>query len=458
MKRLTNRGYVVPKECLSSVEKRALVNALSVSPTNYFTNGLPVRDSDKFKVYRESEHRYRVPRFFGMESYGPPDVSSLSEGTTVDYTFAGTLKQELNQHIACNTIISKLKTVGGSILSLPTGYGKTTCALYIISQLKKKTLIIVHKEFLMSQWTERIRQFLPNASIGIIRQNKIDIDTKDIVIAMLQSLSMKDYDHTLFNSFGLTVIDEAHHVCSKTFSQALLLFSSKYVLGLSATPERKDGLTCVLHWFLGNIDYKVERSEQTGVHIYKHVFQDDLFDTPAPVSATGSISIPSVVTALCNSDTRNEALTSIIVALLLQKRKLIILSDRRLHCELLKESVEQALQGEYTCGLYLGGMKQAQLKENEACNAIFATYSLANEGLDIPALNTLVMATPKTDVVQACGRILRETGTKTLSPVIVDFVDDWPCLHNQYRKRQRFYKSTGFNILSLKDKLDLNSI
>mgnify|MGYP001282701483 CR=1 FL=1 len=103
-------------------------------------------------------------------------------------------------------------------------------------------------------------------------------------------------------------------------------------------------------------------------------------------------------------------------------------------------------------------MKQAQLKENEECDAIFATYSLANEGLDIPALNTLVMATPKADVVQACGRILRETGDKRKNPVIVDFVDNWTCLLNQYRKRHTFYKSTGFKVLSLKDNIDLKSI
>lgn len=103
-------------------------------------------------------------------------------------------------------------------------------------------------------------------------------------------------------------------------------------------------------------------------------------------------------------------------------------------------------------------MKPHLLKQNESCDAIFATFSLANEGLDIPSLNTLVFATPKSDIVQSCGRILRETGVKLLPPVIVDFVDNWPCLLNQFRKRQSFYRSTGFNVLSLKDKLHIEDI
>ena len=108
----------------------------------------------------------------------------------------------------------------GGIISVPCGWGKTIMALYILSQLKRKTLIIVHKEFLMRQWVERISEFLPDARIGRIQQKKVDIHQKDIVIGMLQSISMKDYEIEIFDDFGFCIVDECHHI-AQVFSRAL---------------------------------------------------------------------------------------------------------------------------------------------------------------------------------------------------------------------------------------------
>ena len=99
----------------------------------------------------------------------------------------------------------------------------------IIARLKKKTLVIVHKEFLMNQWIERIELFLPDAKIGKIQGQIVDVDDKDIVIGMLQSLSMKEYPASVFESFGLTIIDEVHHISSEVFSNSLFKYCSKMV-------------------------------------------------------------------------------------------------------------------------------------------------------------------------------------------------------------------------------------
>ena len=125
----------------------------------------------------------------------------------------------------------------------------------IISMLKKKTIVVVHKDFLMTQWRDRILQFLPEARIGKIQQNTIDIEDKDIVLSMVQSLSMKEYDEDTFNSFGLAVFDECHHLGAEVFHKSMAKVSSKYMLGLSATPDRKDGLRKVFEWFIGPIVY-----------------------------------------------------------------------------------------------------------------------------------------------------------------------------------------------------------
>jgi predicted helicase len=102
-------------------------------------------------------------------------------------------------------------------------------------------------------------------------------------------------------------------------------------------------------------------------------------------------------------------------------------------------------------GLYIGGMKAEQLKESEACDAIFATYSLAHEGLDIPVLDTLIMASPKSDIVQSVGRILRETMGKKNNPYIIDIVDMWGPFQYQFFKRSKYYKSAGFHVIHPRD-------
>ena len=152
-----------------------------------------------------------------------------------------------------------VKNNGGGCLALHTGFGKTCLALYIISALKKRTIIIVHKEFLMRQWIERIEQFLPEAKVGKIQAKTIDVEGKDIVICMLQSLSMKEYNKELFKGYGLTIVDECHHISAEVFSRAFFKIVTKYTLGLSATIKRKDGLTKIIKWFLGDIVCKVER-------------------------------------------------------------------------------------------------------------------------------------------------------------------------------------------------------
>ena len=125
----------------------------------------------------------------------------------------------------------------------------------IAHKQKVKTLVIVHKTFLLNQWKERFEQFT-NAKVGIIQQNKIDVDGKDVVIGMLQSIAKEKYDQDIFRDFGLVIFDEAHHAPSKFFSKALPIISCKKTLFLTATPKRSDSLEKVLYWYFGDIIYK----------------------------------------------------------------------------------------------------------------------------------------------------------------------------------------------------------
>ena len=127
-----------------------------------------------FPIYRESPKKLYIPRFFGFDNYGEPDESRIPDGTSVNINFNGSLR-DYQQNVV-NTYVSKIGPMGGGgLLELPCGYGKTIIALNIIATLKLKTIVIVHKSFLMNQWIERINQFLPESKIGIIQQKKFDL-------------------------------------------------------------------------------------------------------------------------------------------------------------------------------------------------------------------------------------------------------------------------------------------
>lgn len=449
---INNKGFVIKKKSISDDKLTEIKNDLTVSPElqNYGTGYQT--DKNKFKVYRESSTIIRVPRFYGLNNISGNVTVSFQIPHNINVEFIGRLNPKINQPDAANKTISHLMQNGCGILSLPTGYGKTTVSLYVLSKIGVRTLIIVHKEFLMNQWIERIKQFLPNATIGYIQGSKTDVVGKDIVIGMLQSLSMKDYDKDIFRDFGLTIIDETHHICAKVFSKSLMKISTKYMLGLSATPYRKDGLTKVLNWFIGDIFYYVEREQQKCVEVNViKMNREEYKDVTFPTNRIGKASIPEGINILCEDSNRTNKILDLTLSILKENktRNILILSDRRLHCSLLKSHIEKLLienNLELNVGLYLGGMKQIDLKNSEQCEIIIGTYSLAHEGLDIPKLDTLIMSTPKSDIVQSVGRILRETAGKINNPVVFDIVDEWAVFEIQFYKRLKFYKKTGFKI------------
>lgn len=309
----------------------------------------------------------------------------------------------------------------------------TVISLYTACNIKLKTLVVVHKQFLLDQWEERIRTFVPLARIGRIQQSIEDVDECDIVVGMLQSIAMREYNEDIFRDFGMVIFDEVHVVPAPVFSRALLRLSVPYMLGLSATPVRKDGLTHVINWFVGPTFFKRGIQNKSNVRVFTVHFQPNRV---LPINMVAATSI------LCNMESRNLVIVEKIIKLAEKGHKIILLSDRRAHCQ----NLLNMLHTGSTIGgaLYLGGMKNFELKESEKCTVLFGTYGLAKEGLDIPSLDALVLATPRSDVIQACGRILH--GKTALEPVIVDIVDQWFLGRAQHNKRLQYYKQAGFTI------------
>ena len=439
---LGQKGYTIYKDALTFKEQEYIRNTLNVRP---YIPKSPVQPSP-FPVYRESAKKLYIPRYFGYENYGEPDEMRIESGIDINIQFKGKLRPYQDDVVKKYVQVATENSMGGGgLLDIPCGYGKTIMALNIIYQMKKKTLVIVHKSFLMNQWIERINEFLPEARIGKIQGQTIDIDDKDIVIGMLQSLSMKEYPRDLFGEFGLTIVDEVHHISSEVFSRSLSNIVTKYTLGLSATMNRKDGLTHVFKMFLGDIIYKIERDKEDMVLVkavdYKVIDEDF---NEVEYDFRGNVKYSTMVSKVCSFNRRTDFILEILEAEIKRepKKQILVLAQQKNILIYLFKAIEHKRFA--TAGYYLGGMKEEALKDSESKQIIIATFSMAAEALDIKSLSSLVLASPKTDITQAVGRILR---TKHSQPVVIDIIDQHSLFKKQWIKRKTFYMKQNYKII-----------
>ena len=435
------KGYSIKKENITIQEQELIRKELTVKA---FVPKTSISQPTPFPVYRESPNKFYVPRHYGMKTYGQPDAIMIKDGDDINTPFAGDLRPF--QKPIVKKYVKSAKSKGGGLLEIHCGAGKTVMALKIISELKKKTLVIVHKEFLLQQWKERINQFLPTAQVGRIQGDIIDIEGKDIVIGMLQSLSMKKYPSSIFQNFGLTIIDETHHIAAEVFSNALFQIVTKYMLGLSATMERKDRLTFVIKMFLGEVVYKKERDTSKDIVTVKGInyeIDDDEF-SKVEYNFKGQVHYSKMIKKLCEFNRRSEFIIKLLEDSLKEntEQQFIVLAHNKNILKYLHDAIEHRKIA--TVGYYIGGMKQKDLKLSESKKVIIATYAMAEEALDIKTLTSLIMATPKSDVRQAVGRILRK---KESNALVFDIIDMHGVFQRQWKKRCTWYRKQKFTIL-----------
>jgi len=400
----------------------------------------------RYKVYQESEEHMYIPKHYGIQQYGPHTVSTRDVPGTPEkfWEFKGNLRP-----VQLPVVDSFLKPEPhDGIISLQTGGGKTVCALYIASQLKLPTLVLVHNTFLRDQWLERIAAFLPKARIGRVQGDVLEIENKDIIVAMLQSLSMKEYPPSTFKPVGLVIVDECHHIASEAFSQSIPKITSKYMLGLSATPERKDKLMHVINWFLGPMLYKSDNTDKIDELVKVEYFEfeppDKEFNqvilNPAGVMFT-SLMINKVV----EYEPRNLFLIEILKDVFQEKnRQILVLSDRVEHTKKLFELLPPEIQ-EQACILGREVKSEQRAIWCSTKRILIATYSMCKEGFDVATLNTLLIATSRPDVDQIVGRILRvEKEGRKINPLILDVVD--PAFRRQFQERLQLYKKRSYLI------------
>jgi len=340
----------------------------------------------------------------------------------VDYAFSGQLRpfqQQAVQHM--------LRKEFGTLNS-PTGSGKTVMALYILARRKQPALIIVHTADLARQWSERIETFLniPVKEIGRIGGGKKKIGGK-ITVALVQSLYK--CAETVAPQVGHLIVDECHRTPSRTFTDAVTEFDARYMLGLSATPWRRDNLSKLIFWHLGDVHHQVEKNDliRTGQVLPADIIFRETEFKPYydPVQEYSKM-----LSELTLDDDRNRLIAADIAAEAgSQPGICLVLTDRKKHCESLGALLRYGfslpvdiLTGDLNAGqrqLVMDRLQEGRIK------VLIATGQLIGEGFDCRELTTLFMATPvrfSGRIIQYLGRILRPAPGKKRARVF-DYID-----------------------------------
>ena len=337
------------------------------------------------------------------------------------------------------------------ILHAPTAFGKTVTAIGMITKRKANTLILVHSRQLLDQWKERLKAFLPDTEVGIIGGGK-EKPSGIIDIATYQSLINKK-DNTvseLVQDYGHVIVDECHHVSAPRFEMVLNEVRAKYVLGLTATPERQDGHQKIIFMAAGPIRHKVKNTSENKFD--QQVIVHQLYDTP-PTQLIQSEDRPKISDAyrwIMENNERTQLIIDDVFTCVQQSKHPIVLTERREHAEMIHSTF---LEKGIDSVVLKGAMRAVERKDIEerlpTAQVVVATGKYVGEGFDLPRLDTLFLAMPiawKGSLVQYAGRIHRESDGKE-HVTIHDYVDcSLPMLQRMFNKREKSYKAMGYQI------------
>jgi superfamily II DNA or RNA helicase len=455
---LSKNGYGILKSALSEKDIEHIRKDLTMTPkVNFDAGGKGNASSPEdltFQLYSENDKRIYIPRYYGLQKYGLPTLCKLSSGADIHIHFIGSLRDAQQEPISNFLKAANDPLKMGGIISVPCGFGKTIMSLYIACALKKKTIFISHKDFLNQQFLDTIAQFAPDAKVGIIKQKKVDVVGKDFIIASLQSLAMRDYDDAIFDDIGFVIIDEVHHTGAQVFCKAFRKLNNPIILGLSATLNRKDGMRKVFENYIGKSVYTLKNKEFCDVNVQVHKYFETHVDySTVKLMWNGKENGAGMINNVCTFKPRTEFIISLLKDILSKEpdRRVLILSERRnqlkdIESYIIEHKIANGGDGS-GYGFYVGGMKQADLAISSEKQIILATYQLASEGFNVPSLNTIIFASPISDIQQSIGRILREVPEKRkYTPLCIDILDDFSIFKRKGAVRLKFYTNNKYKV------------
>jgi superfamily II DNA or RNA helicase len=377
-------------------------------------------------------------------------------GTPIKVEFDGQLRPVQEEAVA------GIRVHDEGILCAPTAFGKTAVAAWLIANRKVNTLILVHRQQLLDQWQERLAMFLnmPAVSIGHIGGGKMR-RTGSIDVAVIQSLYQKEAVRDFVAEYGQVIVDECHHISAFTFEQVMKQVKAKYVVGLTATPTRKDGHHPIIYMQCGSVRFSMSAKAMAEMNPFEHRVVPRHTEFRMPPDLT-EVTIQDVYGALSNDALRNAMIADDIVRAIESRRSPLLLTGRTEHLQYFATRLRGAVQHVF---VLKGGMGKKQRRmtaeamaavpDNES-RVILATGSYIGEGFDDARLDTLFLAMPiswKGTLQQYVGRLHRLHDNKRVVQVY-DYVDNGvPMLARMYERRLKGYSAIGYAIEQATDRL-----
>lgn len=343
------------------------------------------------------------------------------------------------------------------ILVMPCGSGKTQTALEIISRVGGRVLWLTHTQDLLHQSMIRAKSVLDTtSSYGTITGGKVNIGS-GITFATVQTMCKLDLAQYK-DAWDIIIVDECQHCCGSPtrvtqFYKVVSSLSARYKIGLTATPKRADGLHESMFALLGDIIYEVKREDvaHTTCPIKVKIIETGYEpDYNAVLMGDGTLDYTGLITDMIENENRFQTILGHINDI---GKSVLVLASRVQYIQ----NLHEAFKGKSICLSTLGTSKSAKAERKEALrklndgeiDAVFATYQLAKEGLDVPNLRYVVFATPEKDettIIQSAGRVGRKADGKECGAVI-DFIDDFPMYRKWARQRQSYYKKIDAEII-----------
>ncbi len=367
-------------------------------------------------------------------------------GTECNAVFTGNLRAEQEE------AVSALLRYDTGVLCAPTAFGKTVTAAAVIARRKVNTLILVHRTELLKQWQERLAVFLQvGDSIGIIGGGKHK-PCGNIDIAVVQSISRHGEVEPLVRNYGQIIVDECHHIGAVSFSAILKETNARYLLGLTATPIRRDGLHPIIFMYCGAIRHTAARPKES-LHNLEVLTRSRFTSGHLPSDAR----IQDIFREIALDHDRTVAIAEEAMKAFGQGRKVLVLTERTDHLDDIASVMNTLKLSPFVLHSRLSKKKRTMLISGlnalppDSPRILLSTGRLIGEGFDHPPLDTLILAMPvswKGTLQQYAGRLHREhTGKSDVR--IIDFVDTaYPVLLRMWDKRQRGYKAMGYRIVA----------
>jgi superfamily II DNA or RNA helicase len=431
--------YMIPKKSISQADLEEIKKELTLVP---FVNG-EIKQKLSYACWKEVDQDYiGVPRIYGQDVFGAADTDARTDGALIDSP--NVLSQPYKEQEECIEYVCKeLKARGSCCIYATCGVGKTCMSILIAAKMRRRTLVIVNSEPILNQWIESVGKFT-DMSTGKIQRDIFEID-RDIVVAMVQTISKKYVCSDAFDDFGLIIWDEAHHISCKSFLKTLSLFKARNFLALTATKKRSDKLEFMLDYAISRNSFNMRRTVPIRVEVLRY--------TPPALKEirnqwNGKINYVSMLSSLLDDEGRFNLIVNKVrnMRSMYPERRMLLLCNRKKYLQKLNKVLSDSC-------LYVGGgsKKQKRKRDDELKNGskvILATTNIAAEGLDIPhpAPSILFFLSPvKSILEQAIGRITRGKNI-SISPIVVDIHDNFSIFSGMFYSRLKYYNSKKYKI------------